>query len=74
MKLEDFLKTNEITKQAFAERIGVAPSTITRLLTGKHVPDRATMNAIIAATDGAVTPNDFFDLPDSATEQAGAAA
>lgn len=74
MKLADYLKENKILKHAFAEQIGCAPSTISRLLSGKHVPDRETMTKIIEVTGGAVTPNDFFDLPKSATEAIGAAA
>jgi transcriptional regulator with XRE-family HTH domain len=66
MKLADYLASKEMTAQVFADSIGRAPSTVTRLLRGETVPDRATMLAIIDATSGAVTPNDFFDLKEGA--------
>lgn len=74
MKLADFLKQRDITAQTFAERIGRYPSTVTRLLSGKHTPDAATMKAIIEATEGLVTPNDFFELPEGGAPQAEAVA
>lgn len=65
MKLSAWLKLKDLTAQQFGERIDRAPSTITRLLRGESVPDKATMLRIVAETEGAVTPNDFFDLPES---------
>jgi len=66
MRLSDYLREKKTTAVAFADRIGRAPSTVTRILSGQHTPDAATMRAIIEATDGAVSPNDFFDLPGGA--------
>ena len=67
MKLADWLETNQVTAHAFAQRIGRAPSTVTRLIRGRHTPDAATMKSIIEVTDGAVLPNDFFDVPTGGT-------
>lgn len=74
MKLSAWLKLKDLTAQQFGERIDRAPSTITRLLRGESVPDKATMLRIVAETEGAVTPNDFFDLPANGQTEAGAAA
>ena len=64
MKLGDWISQRGITPTDFARRIDRAPSTVTRLIAGDTLPDRDTVKRIFGATDGAVTPNDFFDLPD----------
>jgi transcriptional regulator with XRE-family HTH domain len=65
MKLKDYLTQRKITSSAFAKVIGVETSTVTRLASGETVPSPRVMRAIIAATGGLVTPNDFFNLPSS---------
>lgn len=67
MKLRDYLDETKTTAQAFAEKIGRSPSTVTRILAGQHIPDPKTMRSIIDETGGRVTPNDFFD-PESSTD------
>lgn len=62
MKLSAYLESHGITASAFAETIGRDKSTVTRLSNGDRKPDPATMQAILEATDGAVTPNDFFGI------------
>lgn len=62
MKLSAYLKHRGITGLAFAEMIGVAPSTITRLATGSVPRKPGTMLLIYEKTGGLVTPNDFFDI------------
>ena len=61
MKLKDYLEESQETFTAFAERADLTLSTVQRAAMGKVVPSPATMKAIHLATDGAVTPNDFFD-------------
>lgn len=63
MKLADWLREQGLTQEAFGRRIEVQPQSVYRYCSGKRVPDDDVMRRIIAATDGAVTPNDFFGLP-----------
>lgn len=70
MKLTEYLDQQNITPSAFAKAIGVEASTVTRLASGETVPSPRVMRAIIAATGGLVTPNDFFNLPASDGEAA----
>ena len=60
MKLSDYLKENDLTLSAFAEAVGLDVSTIHRAATGKVIPTRENMDAIVKATGGAVQPNDFY--------------
>ncbi len=66
MKLDEWLKTNNLTAAAFAAMSGLSQATISRTINGKRRPDWSTLDAITAATDGAVTPNDFVrdEAPD----------
>jgi transcriptional regulator with XRE-family HTH domain len=46
----------------FGKRVGVTHSTISRICSGTKMPSPALMERIAVATDGAVQPNDWFDL------------
>lgn len=48
--------------------LNLSQSSISRIETGKQWPDRETVEAVRALTDGAVTANDF--LPEESTEAA----
>ena len=62
MQLETYLQDNDITLSRFAETIGVANAKVVqRYVKGERTPIRDIMARIVAATGGAVTPNDFFD-------------
>jgi len=61
MKLADYLRVNGITLEAFAKSIGRSAATVSRLARGRQKPDWTTMEAITAATSGAVKPNDFAE-------------
>ena len=63
MKLIDYLHRENLTATGFAKRIEVPPSTITRLLTGQRSPRLDLLEKVMTGTEGAVTPNDFVDLP-----------
>ena len=57
-----------MSRDAFAESIGVEEATVTRYINGTRVPRREIMTKITAVTAGDVTANDFFPQPvDSAT-------
>jgi DNA-binding transcriptional regulator YdaS (Cro superfamily) len=72
MKLIDYLNAHDIGFAEFARRIGgVSRMTVQRYANGARMPRPDAMVRIIAATDGAVTPNDFF--PYSPTKDAEAA-
>lgn len=62
MKLSQWLEINKTTASAFAETIGRSTSTVTRLVRGETTPRSSTMGAINKVTDGAVQPNDFFEV------------
>lgn len=52
------------TSVAFAEQVGVSQAAISRFCAGKQIPRRDIMVSMYRLTNGAVTPNDFFDLPE----------
>lgn len=66
MKLADYLHREHLTASAFAERIDVPPSTITRLLAGQRSPRLDLLVKVMEGSNGEVTPNDFLALPVSA--------
>lgn len=70
MTLKDWLAEHSLTPNQFGQTIGRSSEAVRRYVNGDRIPDRVTMPLIVTATDGAVTPNDFFDL--SAAEQAAA--
>lgn len=61
MKLSDWLKREGMTALAFAARIDRSHTTVSRILRGQTKPDWSTIERITAATDGAVTANDFYE-------------
>lgn len=60
MNLETYLSSTGMTQQIFAEKLGVKQSAISQWISGKRTPKRQMLPKIIEATDGKVTPNDFF--------------
>ncbi|MFA7243194.1 MAG: helix-turn-helix transcriptional regulator [Sulfuricellaceae bacterium] len=68
MHLRDWLTKNKVSKEDFADRIGVKPKTVGRycLTPGKvdfRRPAADVMVRIITATGGKVTPSDFYAFP-----------
>ncbi|MGB1918589.1 MAG: helix-turn-helix transcriptional regulator [Candidatus Puniceispirillales bacterium] len=63
MKLSNWLKKSNITVKQFAHDVDVSPSLVSRYAAGKYIPTRKTMMKIVEVTNGNVTPNDFFDIP-----------
>jgi transcriptional regulator with XRE-family HTH domain len=59
MRLKDWLTDRDVTAAAFAVRIGVTPQAVHRYLLGRK-PRSDVLVAILKATGGQVTPNDFF--------------
>ncbi len=64
MTLKEYLDLNKVSLKAFGERCGVSAATILRARDGVVLPSRKTMQAIIKATDGQVTPADVWRIDD----------
>jgi DNA-binding transcriptional regulator YdaS (Cro superfamily) len=60
MKLNTYLDANGIDRAAFAKQIGVSAEAVRLWICGSRAPRRQHLDAIRAATNGAVTANDFF--------------
>ncbi len=63
MNLQAFLMSRAMPAREFSRRIGVSPAAVARYASGKRIPSPDVMQRIIAETEGAVTPNDFYDVP-----------
>ncbi len=69
MQLGPWLKTNSINAVEFGRRIGLKePNSIYRYIQGTRRPATRMIEAIFKETNGAVTPNDFFDIAEEAAE------
>lgn len=66
--LARYLSNNGIRQSDFAARIGCTQPAVARYVNGLRIPDRDTMQRIFDATNGAVTPNDFFGIPAPASD------
>jgi hypothetical protein len=64
MKLADYLIKHSLSDPEFGALIDRNRTTVMRLREETTRPDWDTLQRIVAATDGAVTPNDF--LPETA--------
>ncbi|OSQ38989.1 hypothetical protein TMES_09845 [Thalassospira mesophila] len=62
MKLEQWLSNTQTSRSAFAERIGVSKSVVTKWCSGEVLPRTVPLLAIYRVTAGQVSPNDFYDL------------
>lgn len=68
MKLDEYLNKTGMTHSDFAKLIGCEQPTVTRYVKGR-IPSRDVILRISQVTNGAVTPNDFYDLPACEGEQ-----
>lgn len=67
MKLNDYLERHDMPAAKLAEAAGVPVSTITRLVRGdRRQPRLDTIQKISAATNGAVSVEDFMPEQDDA--------
>jgi 3,4-dihydroxy 2-butanone 4-phosphate synthase/GTP cyclohydrolase II len=60
MKLIAYMDAEKVREEDFAEKIGASQSYVNRLKNGHVWPSSEMARRIMAATDGAVTPNDFL--------------
>ena len=63
MKLCEYLESKKISQYDFAAVVKVSQAAIQRYVKGKRIPDEEIMPRILVATEGAVTANDFYNLP-----------
>jgi len=70
MKLATYLENNEISDAAFARQIGVERQAVGRYKSGDRFPEKPILLKIYEVTAGAVTANDFADLPSHPEAQA----
>ena len=62
MQLKAWREANKLSRDDAAELIGVSRVTLWRWESGRSMPVEREMRAVLAASDGAVTPNDFFGV------------
>ena len=60
MKLEDYLKKNNLTHDDFSRKVGVTRPLITQIIGGRN-PSTALVKRIEEITNGEVTLNDLFN-------------
>lgn len=70
MKLETYLIEEGLTQAAFASRLGVPSGTIHRYIRNIRKPSKNMLSRIFDATNGKVTPNDFYGIKESSTQPA----
>jgi transcriptional regulator with XRE-family HTH domain len=68
MKLNDWLKREGLTPTDLAKRMKRPQATIARYASGQRIPEPPIMKEIFEVTAGEVTPNDFYDCAETATE------
>lgn len=61
MRLDEYLIKRDVTPTAFAAEIGVAASTITRIIRGERSPRFDLVMKIKKATGGLVTDEDWYE-------------
>ena len=64
MNLDDWRAVEGLTYMSLAELLGVSHESASRYCKGRRIPAPDIMSRIVAATAGAVQPNDFYDLPE----------
>lgn len=65
MHLRDWLNWKNMSPLDFARLTGFEPATIRTWVKGNRVPRYSAGRRIAKVTEGAVMPNDFYDLPEA---------
>lgn len=60
MRLSEYLANHQLNPEQFAQKVGVHPTTIYRLLSGATIPKRRNLMKIIEATGGEVDISDLM--------------
>ena len=61
MKLSEYLKNHKITHKQLAEKVGVSPPQITRIVNGTRNPSTLLVSLIEEETSGQVTLKDLVN-------------
>lgn len=61
MKLGTFIKSREMSHEAFGKIVGVTQATINRYVRGERFPSPEMIRRIQDATDGSVTVADWYE-------------
>lgn len=61
MHFRDYLRLTGQSVHGFALKHKLQPSTLNRLANGRTFPSMPILEAIVTATGGAVTANDFYE-------------
>jgi len=64
--LSQYLEREKLTQSAFADRLGVKQSFVSRLIRGEAMPSLKTAVRIAEVTGGAVPVTAWFDAPEAA--------
>ena len=62
MPLAEWIRAQGCTQRSVARRLGVSPSTLSRLLKGERSPSASLMRRVYELTEGKVTPTDLVGL------------
>lgn len=62
MQLKEYLLRNKIGVSEMAEKTGFSQSACSMWAANQRIPSKENMQKIFAYTNGAVTPNDFFNI------------
>jgi len=71
MTLSDYMAANNLRDWQMAEMLGVSRPQVSRYRSGKSYPPKEVAEVLVRVTNGAVTANDFLEMP--APDERGAA-
>ena len=70
MTLSEYLDLTGLSVPALQKKLGIRTvDSVYKYLRGDHIPSPEVMARIFKATNGAVQPNDFYDLPKPARKK-----
>lgn len=61
MKLSEYLRSNAVSRREFAAKVGITEAALCRYISGVRMPRPQIVRAIMSASGGTVTPNDFIE-------------
>ena len=68
MQLSSYLEQNNLRPADLARELDVVHCVARRWVVGEVIPSKEYMQKIFAYTNGAVTPNDFYNINDNEKE------
>lgn len=64
MKFAEYLTKHGITQEDAAKALETSQGSVSRWVQGDFIPNKETMQKIVAYTNGEVQPNDFYGVSD----------